>query len=201
MAILHSIDEVDEDAKNSLLSPEDAKKQGEIADGVERIRVSHLQIFHSSAHVLETDSLQLKRQHSVEPSLLDSPTSATPGKVTKITEESFTKSDSSPLFLTSEVYDPSSDLSMTNDAMIGSPLKKSRQSTAGLDNEIRRTTAENLSKGLGFGFSPNPDKNDSKAEVQTFLGGPIKPDSKENLVPSDLPAADVAQAVKVEDLA
>lgn len=35
------IDDVDEDVKNSLLSPEDAKKQGEIADGVERIRVSH----------------------------------------------------------------------------------------------------------------------------------------------------------------
>lgn len=30
----------DEDIKNNLLSPEDAKKQGEIADGVERIRVS-----------------------------------------------------------------------------------------------------------------------------------------------------------------
>ena len=37
------VDDVEEDVKNSLLSPEDAKKQGEIADGVERIRVSHLQ--------------------------------------------------------------------------------------------------------------------------------------------------------------
>ena len=34
-------DDGNEDIKNSLLSPEDAKKQGEIADGVERIRVSH----------------------------------------------------------------------------------------------------------------------------------------------------------------
>lgn len=122
-----------------------------------------------------------------------------PGKVTKITEESFTKSDNSPLFLTSEVYDPNSDLSVNDETMIGSPLKKSRQSTAGLDNEIRHTTAENLSKGLGFGFSSNSDKNESKAEVRTFLGGPIKPDPEENSVPSNLPAADVVQAVKIED--
>ena len=123
-----------------------------------------------------------------------------PGKVTKITEESSTKSDSSPLFLTSEVYNPNSDLSTNDAAMIGSPLKKPRPSTAGLDNQIRRTTSENLAKGLGFGFSAGPVKTESTVEVATPLGEPIKPDLKENLISSDVPpAADLVPKVKAEN--
>lgn len=122
-----------------------------------------------------------------------------PGKITKITEESSTKSDNSLLFLTSEVYNPNSDLSATDDAMIGSPLKKPRPSTAGLDNEIRRSTVENLAKGLGFGFTSSPVKTEVKVEDDSSHAEPIEPDLKENAVPSDPPAANVVQKVKVED--
>lgn len=122
-----------------------------------------------------------------------------PGKVTKITEESSAKSDNSLLFLTSEVYNPNSDLSATDVAMIGSPLKKPRSNTTGLDDEIRRTTTENLAKGLGFGFTSSPVKTESKAETDSSVGEPSKPNFEENLITPIPPAANLVQKIKAED--
>jgi hypothetical protein len=58
-----------------------------------------------------------------------------------------------PPILPAATYDPSADRHSPDPAVIGSPLKKQRNSTAGLDSEFRKRSAEALARGLGFGFN------------------------------------------------
>ncbi|KAJ5167995.1 uncharacterized protein N7482_003589 [Penicillium canariense] len=115
----------DEEAKDDdrFLSPDDIKRQGELADGVERIR--------------------LKRQHSAEPvsssgaESTDTPASGTTPPAT--TGRSTTPPKTTP----AKPSEPAPPVGGAADAFLGSPLKKQRASVSGADeNALRRRIAE-----------------------------------------------------------
>ncbi|MCJ1317119.1 hypothetical protein MMC15_002441 [Xylographa vitiligo] len=161
-------EEVDgDDFRNSLLSPEDAKRQGELSEGVKKIK--------------------LKRQHSFEPPH-NSPSQppATRGKsISNSTTP--TSANSPPTLLTNAVYEPATstpqdskdpwsatpkstdtwgegekaiwslgEKKLEDGNIIGSPMKKQRASVSGLESEFRKSeTASILGNGgvgLGMGF-------------------------------------------------
>ncbi|CAF9915010.1 MAG: hypothetical protein ALECFALPRED_009900 [Alectoria fallacina] len=110
---------------NGMLSPEDARRQGELAEGVQKIR--------------------LKRQHSADqmdlpspaPAHRKSPPSTTPtaGSTPPYQQD---VGNSPTTVLPSTVYDGGSS-NAPEDAMIGSPLKRQRASVSGLDEEAMRS--------------------------------------------------------------
>lgn len=110
---------------NDMLSPEDAKRQGELAEGVQKIR--------------------LKRQHSADqmdlpspaPAHRKSPPSNTPTAGSTPPYQPNVAQLPTPL-LPSTVYDGGSSKA-PEDAMIGSPLKRQRGSVSGLDEEAMRS--------------------------------------------------------------
>ena len=71
-------------------------------------------------------------------------------------------------------YAPNVSSPIPDPAMIGSPLKKARPSNSGLETELRRSTAENLVKGLGFGFSDPEIKTETGPELVNPFGPPIQ---------------------------
>ncbi|KAI9704443.1 MAG: hypothetical protein M1836_007306 [Candelina mexicana] len=119
--------EVKEDAKN-LLSPEDAERQGELAEGVRKIK--------------------LKRQHSAEPLNADSPTTRKSPASNTPTAGSTPPNTSNVATTPPSIFDPISTIThnVPDDITVGSPLKKQRASLPSLDNETLRTR-------FGFGFS------------------------------------------------
>ncbi|MCJ1389171.1 hypothetical protein MMC18_002026 [Xylographa bjoerkii] len=157
-----------DDFRNSLLSPEDAKRQGELSEGVKKIK--------------------LKRQHSFEPPH-NSPSQppATRGKsISNSTTP--TSASSPPTLLTSAVYEPATstpqdsqdpwsatpkftdawgeaekgiwgfgEKKLEDETIIGSPMKKQRASMSGLESEFRKNDAGRVlgssGVGLGMGFS------------------------------------------------
>ncbi|RQM06133.1 hypothetical protein DH86_00003381 [Scytalidium sp. 3C] len=116
------MEDVDDKEVNSLLSPEDARFQGELADGVGRIK--------------------LKRQHSAEP--LSGRQSASVGSTPGVDSPAEnTESNVAPTTSTL----PNSVFSGVADAgIIGSPLKKHRGSVQELDTETLQKRM-----GMGFG--------------------------------------------------
>ncbi|MCJ1473797.1 hypothetical protein MMC13_002448 [Lambiella insularis] len=160
-----------DDFHNSMLSPEDAKRQGELAEGVKKIK--------------------LKRQHSFEPPATSpSGAPATRGKSdSKSNSPTPTTADSPPTLLTSAIYDPTTSppkdftdpwsgtpkptadaekaiwntgdrkIKIEDDAIIGSPMKKQRASMSGLETEFRKADTARVSAldpasaGLGMAFA------------------------------------------------
>ncbi|KAI1005701.1 hypothetical protein K3495_g2514 [Podosphaera aphanis] len=101
--ILEKLQKIDEGDVKPFLSPEDAKNTGEIADGVERIK--------------------LKRQHSAEPLNANPRKSLGSGQttsVTKCTDSDLTQSHLQTL--------PSSTFSFPAESAVASPLKRHRSS-------------------------------------------------------------------------
>ncbi|MCJ1361111.1 hypothetical protein MMC16_000208 [Acarospora aff. strigata] len=128
------LEDVDVKEKDTgLLSPEDAKRQGELADGVRKIK--------------------LKRPHSAEPLNAGSPaTRRSPALTTPTTEspprEISTGTTTPPTFGSSVTFDARPH--KTDDAIVGSPLKKQRASLSGLDGEIMKgRLGLGLSGGIG----------------------------------------------------
>ncbi|CEJ56385.1 hypothetical protein PMG11_02593 [Penicillium brasilianum] len=142
----------DEEAKDDerFLSPDDIKRQGELAEGVERIR--------------------LKRQHSAEPlssggaTSNDTPASGTTPPAS--TGRSTTPPKTTPAKPTEPVQ-PTGDVT---EAFLGSPLKKQRASVSGADeNALRRRIAESsgrINEVLG-------DINDNKTASTGSFGDKI----------------------------
>lgn len=127
----------DKDVKDTkaLLSPEDAQRQGELAEGVGRIKVS----FHICPLFSNTvlTMYQLKRAHSAEP--LNSAARPSPGSTGPDTPAAAspppTEIESKPPMLASSVFGAG----LTDDATtIGSPLKKHRASLMGDDSMTKR---------------------------------------------------------------
>ena len=124
---------------NDMLSPEDARRQGELAEGVQKIRVSILQ---STENAQQCSHLrQLKRQHSADqmdlpspaPAHRRSPPSDTPTAGSTPPYQQIVGQSPATL-LPSTVYDGGASKT-PEDAMIGSPLKKQRASVSGLEEE------------------------------------------------------------------
>ena len=83
-------------------------------------------------------------------------------------------SDSNTPLLPSATYDPSErKLSPSFDpALIGSPLKRQRASLSGVDSELRRSSADVLARGLGFGYmGPVKSRSDAGLDGGRGLGG------------------------------
>ncbi|KAK4991238.1 hypothetical protein LTR50_001996 [Elasticomyces elasticus] len=111
-----------------MLSPEDAQKQGELADGVRKIKLKRQR----SAEPLSTSSNPRKSPH-VKAS--ESPSVGTPQSANSVTANAGTPPASASPVLPNEVLDASS------------PFKRQRASMSGLDN--------NLLSALGAASVPN----------------------------------------------
>ena len=128
---------------NGLLSPEDARRQGELAEGVQKIRVSLSRYRHNASKC--SQPTQLKRQHSADqmdlpspaPAHRRSPPSGTP-TAGSTPPHQLNVAQSPTALLPSTVYDGGSSKA-PEDAMIGSPLKRQRASVSGLEEESTRT--------------------------------------------------------------
>ncbi|MCJ1356872.1 MAG: hypothetical protein MMC33_006868 [Icmadophila ericetorum] len=153
-----------EEFKSTMLSPEDAKQQGELAEGVKKIK--------------------LKRQHSFEPPTASSPAPGdrkSPQAKSPITSTFNTPkagnhdiTHSPPTLLTNAKYDPLVDSNnrFSDEAIFGSPLKKRRSSLQGLDKEIQGRR----SVGLGVGWGSIDDLDESESS-ETAVNGK-KPESR-----------------------
>ncbi|KAJ9649611.1 hypothetical protein H2199_000389 [Coniosporium tulheliwenetii] len=133
--ILDDTDDVDIKTEDKgLLSPEDALRQGEIAEGVRKMK--------------------LKRQHSAEPLNAASPT---PKKASSSNSPTATGSGTplsaspNPNTLTTSASAPvdvpgslSTKLDLPPDSVVASPFKKQRASLPGFDESIRKSLAESL---------------------------------------------------------
>lgn len=122
--IVGKMEDIEEKDVKTMLSPEDAKFTGELADGVNRIK--------------------LKRQHSAEPlnpNSRKSPASASTSVGATPPAEAV-PSTAQPQLLPNNVFGGS----LPDDSVVGSPLKKHRASLYDIDNET-------MQKRLGTGFS------------------------------------------------
>ena len=162
---------------NAMLSPEDARRQDEVAEGVQRIKVGSSPPLPPTSTDQPTDPpCQLKRQHSANdldapspaPAHRKSPPSNTPtaGSTPPHT------SGSPPPLLPSLAFDTTS---LQGPQSIGSPLKKARASLSGNDDEEMRRR---------FGLGLSGVKGDVLGAIEQATGseggnnvGPVARDS------------------------
>ncbi|KAJ5240214.1 hypothetical protein N7468_004833 [Penicillium chermesinum] len=148
--ILSKADDEETKDDNRFLSPDDIKREGELEEGVRKIR--------------------LKRQHSAEPggSSVESPNSPSASGTTPPAPERAT----TPPKKTTSTAGPS-ELSQpppeTTESFIGSPLKKQRASVSMADeNALRRRIAESSGRiNEVLGNSTNDSKNASAGAFGT----------------------------------
>ncbi|KZF22475.1 hypothetical protein L228DRAFT_126710 [Xylona heveae TC161] len=115
--IVGKLEDIDNNVDGSdLLSPEDAKRQGELTEGLRNIK--------------------LKRQHSADPLSDATP----PARKSPALDPSVTVSGSTPP--TFSLNTPVNAGEDSTDAIVGSPLKKQRASLSGLDEEMMRKRLE-----------------------------------------------------------
>lgn len=153
--IVGKMEDVDDKDMKTLLSPEDAKYTGEIADGVGRIK--------------------LKRQHSAEP--LNANSRKSPGSIgsTSVGATPPAEADASLTPANATHSNTAFGSSLPDDSVIGSPLKKHRASLYDMDNET-------MQKRLGTGFSSGLDVVAAAEAAHTPLPEPamkVEPDEEE----------------------
>ncbi|RFU35376.1 hypothetical protein B7463_g974, partial [Scytalidium lignicola] len=135
--IENKMEDVDDKEVKTLLSPEDARFQGELADGVGRIK--------------------LKRQHSAEPlSTTNSRQSVSVGSTPGVDSPPETEAAAPHVTLPNSVF---GGVSLPDDSVVGSPLKKHRGSVQDIDNET-------LQKRMGMGFGSGLGDILAKAEAE-----------------------------------
>lgn len=123
------MEDVDDKDIKTHLSPEDARFQGELAEGVGRIKVRGSCSFNI---FLLNFSSQLKRQHSAEPLNANSRKSpASVGTDSHGATPPPTEPAATAPTLSSSVFGAS----LPDDSVVGSPLKKHRASLYDMDNE------------------------------------------------------------------
>jgi hypothetical protein len=145
------IEQADEDKEvldKGLLSPEDAAKQGELAEGVRKIKVSHPSELQSEV-TRGANTRQLKRQHSAEPlsqAQASGSTSASPHSSTPVPAEASSSG-------TTTAAGGSGGDAMTTDESVASPFKKQRASLPGFDSDVRKSLGQALVGGKERGNS------------------------------------------------
>lgn len=157
--ILGKADDEEDKDSDRFLSPDDIKRQGELEEGVRKIRVSarSTDCFHR-ADLLTFP--QLKRQHSAEPATgsaeISADTSAS-GTTPPVPERAATPPKTTASAETSE-QQPQPTVS-SEEGFLGSPLKKQRASVSMADeNALRRRIAESsgrINEVLGPGTNEN----------------------------------------------
>ena len=149
---MEDVDDVEIKKENDLLSPEDAERTGEIAEGVRKIKVCD-STPRWYRHGLRF--VQLKRQHSAEP--LNSNGAADARKTSKSGTPSAAStpkmnhelSDTPPLLpaAISTAVDIKSTNTNDDSSFVGSPMKRQRASIPGFDDE---TLKRRLAGGMGM---------------------------------------------------
>ncbi|RMZ92198.1 hypothetical protein DV736_g585, partial [Chaetothyriales sp. CBS 134916] len=144
---------------SSLLSPEDAERTGQVAEGIRKIK--------------------LKRQHSAEP--LTSNGSTEPRKTSKSGSGSGSPSAAStPNINNNGTYGPalevappppSTEIKNEDDFMLGSPLKKQRSSMGDFDDDFKRRLQRGLAAGIGQVLGSSPDLKPAASGLQ--FGGSL----------------------------
>jgi len=191
---MEDIDDVDTKKDTSLLSPEDAERTGQVADGIRKMKVGDAT---SEGYRHGLRYYQLKRQHSAEP-LNSNGSNAERRKSSKSGSSSAAttpnigpEAGTSPPKLTGAMPAPSSS-SVKDDAkkdddgfMVGSPLKKQRASLAEFDEEIKKR----LGAGLGLpgtigeilgdaAQAQSPQQETSNGGLQFQFGGALNKQTK-----------------------
>ena len=131
-------EDIDPEDSKVTLSPEDVKRQGELAEGVQKIKVGAPVERYPFLKLSDVfNSTQLKRQHSSDPlnAARKSPASNTPTAGSTPPKSTGFEQGPPPL-LTSASYEPI--FRPSEDAIVGSPLKRARASVSGADDDILR---------------------------------------------------------------
>lgn len=175
----------EDDAKRDpgLLSPEDAERTGQVADGIRKMKVRDHERMMDPQWRHGLRYYQLKRQHSAEP--LNSNGNIEARKSSKSGSPSSASTphpgnDSNPLN-TLDTSDPvTAAIQKEDDFTVGSPLKKQRASMAGFDDSIKSrltgsglTSANTISEVLGSGESPDKSGTTTKASGGLQFGGTL----------------------------
>lgn len=179
---------IKKEADSDLLSPEDAERTGQVADGIRKMKVGRDRSDSSYRHGLRY--YQLKRQHSAEPlnsngNTMEGPrknsksgspsTASTPADATGTTPPMLSAGPSlmaTPMAASTDVKTEESDF-------VGSPFKRQRASMAGIDDRTANTLS-GLGLGIGEVLAGGPGtatlsltEQSSKVPKLQF-GGPLK---------------------------
>jgi hypothetical protein len=168
--IVGKMEDIDDKDIKIILSSEEAKSTGEIADGVGRIKVSSLARFDIP---LTNIFSQLKRQHSAEP--LNANSRKSPGSIGSNSLGTTPPAESDMSLVAKPPTLPSSVFGLPDDSVVGSPLKKHRASLHDMDNET-------MQNRLGMGFSSGQDVVAAAEADHTPLPEPamkVDPDEEE----------------------
>ena len=178
---MEDINDADIKKEQGLLSPEDAERTGQVAEGIRKIKVCH----HSWPNLRQklTDH-QLKRQHSAEP--LNSNGIPDARKSSKSGSPSTASTPKLGDDLSTSPPGPSSqvDTKKPDDFMVGSPLKKQRSSMADFDDDFKRRLQRGLAAGnIGeiLGSGPDPKPSPSGLQFGGSLGKKKEVDDDEEL--------------------
>lgn len=121
--VVGKMEDIDDKEVKALLSPDDAKFSGELADGVGRIK--------------------LKRQHSADPMNANSRKSPASGTTSL---GATPPAEAAPVSAPKDILPNNVFGGLPDDSLVGSPLKKHRGSLYDIDNDT-------MQKRLGAGFS------------------------------------------------
>jgi hypothetical protein len=179
---------IKKEAGSDLLSPEDAERTGQVADGIRKMKVGRDRSDSSYRHGLRY--YQLKRQHSAEPLNSNGNTMEGPRKNSKSGSPSAASTPVDPTGTTPPMLSAGPSLMATPIAatadvkteesdFVGSPFKRQRASMAGIDDRNA-----NALSGLGMGIGEvlgaasgsaalSPIEQSSKVPKLQF-GGPLK---------------------------
>ena len=148
-AKIEDADEEKDALDKGLLSPEDAAKQGELAEGVRKIKVSQIQP--AARRLSKLTTPQLKRQHSAEPlphAQASGSTSASPHSGTPAPAEASSSGTTTTMTTGTTAGD-----AMATDESVASPFKKHRASLPGFDSDVRKSLGQALVGGKERGNS------------------------------------------------
>ena len=160
-----------QDDDGNLLSPEDARRQGEIAEGVQKIKVS-VTLRSANSWFITDNVLQLKRQHSAEPLSDSSLTRKSPHLASADSPSVSTpRSVNSTSAIAGTPPAESKTSSSVSDALdgISSPYKRHRGSVNGLES----MTYAPLGPGTNDGFASSSTTGASQPPLpQQSSSGP-----------------------------
>lgn len=155
----------------AMLSAEDAERQGELAEGVRKIKVriypgGRTGRMHSHPHGMH----QLKRAHSAEPLEDSAPRKATASNPPTASQTPQAMSDTlgTPPAAHHQIGSSAGDAQVANEAMIGSPMKRSRPSLANSDDNAMR-------RRLGLGLLAGGEESSSFGPAMFAAGDEVSP--------------------------
>ncbi|OJD12501.1 hypothetical protein AJ78_06911 [Emergomyces pasteurianus Ep9510] len=176
-SILHKAEEEeDKDVISSLLSPDDIRQQGELAEGVRQIKLKRQ---HSAEPITQSGNVTSKTSKSNTPASVSTPPAATTTTTTATTSANATtatgattpphhgiaggSSSLEPPEPHMNTNSHSSSVLETEPAFIGSPMKKQRASVLGADDDVF-----NMKRLAGSGLATN---------IQEIMGSAPAPGS------------------------